>query len=161
MVVGLDPRPDPGRGGGGGRGRGRPGRGEPGIALPDDLDPTPDPAPYVALLPALDPTTMGWQNRGWFLGEHAKALFDTNGNAGPTLWWDGRVVGGWAQRKTGEVVLRFLTDAGAGPGPPPRPRPPAAGMAGRRPDHAAVPDAAGEGAHQLSRRRCRPLDRQG
>ena len=42
-----------------------------------------------------------------------KALFDTNGNAGPTIWWDGRVVGGWAQRKSGEVVLRFLTDAGA------------------------------------------------
>lgn len=87
--------------------------GVPGVALPDDLDPTPDPAPYAALLPGLDPTTMGWQDRGWFLGEHAKALFDTNGNAGPTLWWDGRVVGGWAQRKTGEVVLRFLEDAGA------------------------------------------------
>jgi Winged helix DNA-binding domain len=87
--------------------------GTPGVALPGDLDPTPDPEPYVALLPALDPTTMGWQDRGWFLGEHATALFDTNGNAGPTLWWDGRIVGGWAQRKTGEVVLRFLEDAGA------------------------------------------------
>lgn len=87
--------------------------GVPGVTLPDDLDPTPDPAPYAALLPGLDPTTMGWQDRGWFLGEHAKALFDTNGNAGPTVWWDGRVVGGWAQRRTGEVVLRFLEDAGA------------------------------------------------
>jgi hypothetical protein len=29
------------------------------------------------------------------------------------VWWDGRVVGGWAQRKSGEVVLRFLEDAGA------------------------------------------------
>jgi Winged helix DNA-binding domain len=87
--------------------------GVPGVVLPDDLAPTPAPPPYAALLPALDPTTMGWQNRGWFLGEHAKALFDTNGNAGPTIWWDGRVVGGWAQRKSGEVVLRFLEDAGA------------------------------------------------
>jgi Winged helix DNA-binding domain len=84
-----------------------------GVALPDDLDPERAPAPYAALLPGLDPTTMGWQNRGWYLGEHAKALFDTNGNAGPTVWWDGRVVGGWAQRKSGEVVLRFLEDAGA------------------------------------------------
>ena len=84
-----------------------------GVALPDDLDPTPDPAPYAALLPGLDPTTMGWQDRGWFLGGHARALFDTNGNAGPTLWWDGRVVGGWAQRRSGEIVLRFLEDAGA------------------------------------------------
>jgi hypothetical protein len=87
--------------------------GRPGVALPDDLDPTPTPPPYAALLPGLDPTTMGWQDRGWFLGAHARALFDTNGNAGPTIWWDGRVVGGWAQRKTGEVVLRFLEDAGA------------------------------------------------
>ena len=77
------------------------------VVLPDDLDPTPDPPPYAALLPGLDPTTMGWQDRGWFLGEHAKALFDTNGNAGPTLWWDGRVVGGWAQRRSGEVVGAF------------------------------------------------------
>jgi len=53
--------------------------------------------PWVALLPALDATVMGWQERGWFLGSHAKALFDRNGNAGPTVWVDGRVVGGWAQ----------------------------------------------------------------
>ena len=87
--------------------------GTPGVALPDDLAPVPAPEPYAALLPVLDPTTMGWQDRGWYLGPHGKALFDTNGNAGPTVWWDGRIVGGWAQRKSGEVVLRFLEDAGA------------------------------------------------
>jgi hypothetical protein len=87
--------------------------GTPGVALPDDLASVPVPEPYAALLPGLDPTTMGWQDRDWYLGPHAKALFDTNGNAGPTVWWDGRVVGGWAQRKSGEVVLRFLEDAGA------------------------------------------------
>ena len=87
--------------------------GTPGVALSDDLAPVPAPAPYAALLPVLDPTTMGWQDRGWYLGPHGKALFDTNGNAGPTVWWDGRIVGGWAQRKSGEVVLRFLEDAGA------------------------------------------------
>ena len=87
--------------------------GTPGVALPDDLAPVPEPEPSAALLPGLDPTTMGWQDRSWFLGPHAKALFDTNGNAGPTVWWGGRVVGGWAQRKSGEVVLRFLEDAGA------------------------------------------------
>ncbi len=87
--------------------------GTPGVARPDDLAPVPEPEPSAALLPGLDPTTMGWQDRGWFLGPHAKALFDTNGNAGPTVWWDGRVVGGWAQRRSGEVVLRFLEDAGA------------------------------------------------
>src|SRR5215831_7751395 len=50
-----------------------------------------------AALPALDPSAMGWQERGWFLGEHRSALFDRSGNIGPTVWWDGRVIGGWAQ----------------------------------------------------------------
>ena len=88
--------------------------GAPGVVLSDDVEPTPAPAPWIALLPALDPTTMGWQRRDWYLGDHAKALFDTNGNAGPTVWCDGRVIGGWVQRKaTGEVVVRLLEDAGA------------------------------------------------
>ena len=54
-----------------------------------------------------------WQSRGWFLGEHHKQLFDNTGNAGPTVWWDGRVVGGWTQRSGGEIVLRLLEDVGA------------------------------------------------
>lgn len=88
--------------------------GAPGVVLAGDVDPTPAPAPWIALLPALDPTTMGWQRRDWYLGDYAKALFDTNGNAGPTVWCDGRVIGGWVQRKdTGEVVFRLLEDAGA------------------------------------------------
>jgi hypothetical protein len=88
--------------------------GAPGIVLTDDVEPTPAPAPWVALLPSLDPTTMGWQQRAWYLGDYGKALFDTNGNAGPTVWADGRIIGGWAQRKdTGEVVFRLLEDAGA------------------------------------------------
>ena len=87
--------------------------GLPGVVLADDIGATPAPQPWVALLPSLDPTTMGWQQRSWYLGEHGKALFDTNGNAGPTVWSDGRIVGGWAQRKTGEVVYRLLEDVGA------------------------------------------------
>jgi DNA glycosylase AlkZ-like len=87
--------------------------GTPGLALAGDLDPVPPPDPWAALLPALDPTTMGWSARDFYLGRHRPALFDTNGNAGPTIWWDGRVVGGWAQRKTGEVALRLLEDVGA------------------------------------------------
>jgi hypothetical protein len=70
-------------------------------------------APVAALLPALDPTPMGWQARGWFLGEHRDALFDRTGNIGPTVWWAGRVVGGWAQRPSGEVVCRLLEDVGS------------------------------------------------
>ncbi|WP_327114677.1 winged helix DNA-binding domain-containing protein [Nocardia sp. NBC_01730] len=83
-----------------------------GVLLADDLDPVAAPEPWAALLPALDPTPMGWQSRGWFLGPHAPSLFDRNGNIGPTLWWDGRIVGGWAQRKDGEIVYRLLEDVG-------------------------------------------------
>jgi hypothetical protein len=55
---------------------------------------------------------MGWKERAWYLGDHEPDLFDRNGNAGPTVWIDGRVVGGWAQRKTGEVAWEVLTDIG-------------------------------------------------
>ena len=83
-----------------------------GYVLPDDLEPLVVPAPWIALLPALDATTMGWQGREWYLGAHRPALFDRNGNAGPTIWVDGRVVGGWAHRRSGEVVVRLLEDVG-------------------------------------------------
>jgi hypothetical protein len=56
---------------------------------------------------------MGWADRSWFLGPHAGPLFDRNGNIGPTVWCDGRIVGGWAQRPGGEVVFRLLEDIGA------------------------------------------------
>jgi hypothetical protein len=69
--------------------------------------------PWPALLPALDPAAMGWRERGWYLGGHAAALFDRSGNIGPTAWWDGRIVGGWAHRKDGEIAVRLLTDVGA------------------------------------------------
>ena len=84
--------------------------GEPGLVLAGDAAPPGKREPWVALLPALDPTTMGWQERNWYLGDHKAHVFDTNGNAGPTVWVDGRIVGGWAQRKTGEVVMRLLED---------------------------------------------------
>ncbi|ATL71742.1 winged helix DNA-binding domain-containing protein [Nocardia terpenica] len=84
-----------------------------GVLLADDLDPVPAPEPWAALLPALDATPMGWQRRDWFLGPHAPDLFDRNGNVGPTVWWDGRIVGGWAQRKDGEIAWRLLEDVGA------------------------------------------------
>jgi hypothetical protein len=67
----------------------------------------------VALLPGLDPTAMGWQGRGWYLGSHKAALFDRSGNIGPTVWSDGRIVGGWAQRADGTVALRLLEDIGS------------------------------------------------
>lgn len=80
---------------------------------PGDTGPEPAPEPWAALLPALDPSAMGWANRGFHLtAGHRAALFDRSGNIGPTVWWNGRIVGGWAQRATGEPVWRLLTDAG-------------------------------------------------
>jgi hypothetical protein len=83
-----------------------------GLVLADDLAPEPPSDAWVALLPALDATTMGWTTRDWYLGRHGPVLFDTNGNAGPTIWVDGRVVGGWSQRRNGEVLVRLLEDPG-------------------------------------------------
>ncbi|PZT80433.1 MULTISPECIES: winged helix DNA-binding domain-containing protein [unclassified Streptomyces] len=81
---------------------------------PGDTEPEPAPAPWAALLPALDPSGMGWADRAFHLpAEHRAALFDRSGNIGPTVWWNGRIVGGWAQRGDGEPVWRLLTDPGA------------------------------------------------
>ena len=89
------------------------GGGRIGLVLPGDDAPTrPTVKPWLTFLPALDATTMGWQERDWYLGEHGPTLFDTNGNAGPMIWADGRVVGGWGQRLDGEVVYRLLEDVG-------------------------------------------------
>jgi hypothetical protein len=83
-----------------------------GYVLPDDLDDVGPVAPWIALLPPLDPTTMGWKERDWYLGPHTRAVFDINGNAGATLWCDGRVVGGWRLQGTGEVEVQLLEDVG-------------------------------------------------
>jgi Winged helix DNA-binding domain len=84
-----------------------------GLVLAEDLDPPPAMPPWAALLPALDPTPMGWTGRRWFLGAHTSALFDRSGNIGPTIWWNGRIVGGWGQRPDATVAYRLLEDVGA------------------------------------------------
>lgn len=84
-----------------------------GIVLADDREPVPATEPWAALLPALDPTTMGYKHRDWYLPpEHRPALFDRSGNVGPTVWWDGRVVGGWAVRPDGTIAWRALEPLG-------------------------------------------------
>jgi hypothetical protein len=69
--------------------------------------------PWVALLPGLDPTTMGWKQRSWYLPDAAREAFDRNGNAGPTIWVDGRVVGAWAQAPDGEIRTHLFVDVPA------------------------------------------------
>lgn len=86
--------------------------GRPGYVLPEDLDPVEPVEPWAALLPALDPTTMGWFERDWYVGAHRADLFDRSGNAGAAAWWDGRIVGGWHQSGSGDVVVHLLEDVG-------------------------------------------------
>ncbi|MFJ5921818.1 winged helix DNA-binding domain-containing protein [Kitasatospora sp. NPDC092948] len=84
-----------------------------GFVLPDDVEPVAEPAPWAALLPALDPTAMSMKHRDWYLSpEHRPHLIDRSGNLGPTVWWHGRIIGGWAQRADGEVVFDLLADPG-------------------------------------------------
>ena len=79
----------------------------------DDTDPEAMPEPWAALLPGLDSTPMGWKERDWYLGAHGDRLFDRNGNVGPTVWWNGRIVGGWAQRSDGEIAVEYLEEVSA------------------------------------------------
>jgi Winged helix DNA-binding domain len=87
--------------------------GRTGYVLPDEEEATEPVDAWAALLPPLDPTTMGWFERDWYLGPYKEQLFDTTGNAGPTVWWEGRIVGGWRQSEAGEVILQMLEDVGA------------------------------------------------
>ena len=81
-----------------------------GWLLPGDLEEAPDPGSWVALLPVLDPTVMGWKERDFYLGpaKLRDQLFDRSGNAGTSAWVDGRVVGCWVQDDAGVVQVRLL-----------------------------------------------------
>jgi hypothetical protein len=84
-----------------------------GLVLADDAERTSDVEPDAVLLPALDPTPMGWKERDWFLPQDRRPLYDAYGNVGPTVWWDGEVVGSWAVGPDGAVVTELLADRGA------------------------------------------------
>jgi hypothetical protein len=69
--------------------------------------------PYVFFLPNLDPYIMGYRDRRRFLApEHRARVFDRAGNATPTVWANGRVVGAWGQRKDDEVVYGLFEPVG-------------------------------------------------
>lgn len=83
------------------------------LVSPGDTGAEPAPEPWAALLPALDPSSMGWADRSFHLDPaHRPALFDYAGNIGPTVWWNGEIVGGWAQRSDGRIVWRLLGSPG-------------------------------------------------
>ena len=82
---------------------------EPHLLLASDLREVlalPDSPPDAAwLLPSLDPLIMGYTGRARFLSpDDAGKAFDRSGNALPTAWFRGRVVGLWSQDAAGRVV---------------------------------------------------------
>jgi len=88
--------------------------GQPGIILRErDDGPDDTVADVASLLPALDPTPMGWKHRDWFLGLDHQAVFDRAGNIGPTVWWNGEIIGSWAITAAGDLRTRVLVDRGA------------------------------------------------
>lgn len=90
--------------------------GLPGVALSDtldaDLSAAQDYSPAATLLPALDPTPMGWKHRDWFMALDRTLVFDRNGNLGPTIWWDGQLVGAWAMTNGGQIRTAIPGDHG-------------------------------------------------
>jgi len=87
------------------------------LLLADDAqqlrDFAPPDVPYVFLLPGLDPYVMGYRDRGHFLAsEHRAKVFDRAGNAMPTVWANGRVVGAWGQHKDGSVIYGLFEPMG-------------------------------------------------
>ncbi|MET9957965.1 winged helix DNA-binding domain-containing protein [Streptomyces sp. NPDC006326] len=83
------------------------------LVSPGDTGSESAPEPWAAFLPGLDPSSMGWADRSFHLdAAHRSILFDYAGNIGPTVWWNGEIVGGWAQRADGEIVWRLLADRG-------------------------------------------------
>ena len=86
--------------------------GVPGIALADDLAPAGGGAVgRTAARAGLHPD--GLAAAGLVPRPARPAAVRPAGNIGPTVWWDGRIVGGWAQARSGEIVCRFLEDAGS------------------------------------------------
>ena len=73
----------------------------------------PTKSPYTFVLPNLDPYIMGYRDRRRFLApEHRAKVFDRAGNAVPTVWADGRVVGVWGVRKDRSVTYGLFESIG-------------------------------------------------
>lgn len=84
-----------------------------GWVLPDDVDPEPPVEPWAALLPALDPTALGWKDRTFYLApDFSSAIFDRSGNCGTTAWRNGQIVGAYVLDDAGRIELVVPVDPG-------------------------------------------------
>jgi len=80
--------------------------GDTGYVLPDDLGAVEPVDEWAALLPTLDPTSMGWKQRDFYLDPaDVPYLVDRAGNIGTTAWWNGHVVGCWVQDDDARVKV--------------------------------------------------------
>lgn len=84
--------------------------GRPGIDLRDTTPVAPT-DPVACLLPCLDPTPMGWKHRDWFTAVDPGHIYDRAGNIGPTVWWNGELIGSWASTPGG-IRTHLLADRG-------------------------------------------------
>ena len=83
--------------------------------------------------PPLTPPPWGGNTASGCSASTTTAVFDGAGNIGPTVWWNGEVIGSWAITAAGELRTRILADRGS--------------------DAAAAVDTAAARLHAASRRR--------
>ncbi len=69
--------------------------------------------PWVALLPALDPTTMGWKQRSWYLPKPPARRSTRSATAVRRSGSTAASSGAWAQDKQGEVHLHYFEQVAA------------------------------------------------
>ena len=112
VVDRLDARRGPPGAGRARRGRGRARRRDRMSSWPTTSSRRPTPAPWVAFLPALDPTVMGWTGRDWYLGDAPPDAVRHERQRGPDdlVGRPGRRRLG--QRRDGEIAMRLLEDVG-------------------------------------------------
>ena len=71
------------------------------------------------LLPGLDPSTMGWKQRGFHLAaDDVALLFDRNGNGGPTAGSTAGSSAAGTSAPTARSPLHLTADVGAEAAPP-------------------------------------------
>jgi hypothetical protein len=74
---------------------------------------TPSAEPCSFLLPALDPYVMAYPDRRRFLAdEHRDKIIERAGNAVPTVWANGRIVGAWGHRRDGSIAYCLFEKVG-------------------------------------------------
>jgi hypothetical protein len=78
-----------------------------------DLVTVPEIGGEATFLPSLDPYIMGYKGRARFLDpDNYSQVFDRAGNALPTIWLDGRVIGVWMEdRKRRSLQLLLFDEA--------------------------------------------------